>query len=119
MGGEEKAGEKIEARFFNVFKLFTFCTILCSIYTIALFIRVGADKILRCENIMVMYMYFIVLSVMSLGYILRQMNKTIIAMPTACFILFINACIPGGVMYTNNPEHLTCLCTKTNRLLRA
>ncbi len=95
-GAKKKAGEKIEARFLNVFKLFTFCTILCSIYTIALFIRVGADKILRCENIMVMYMYFIVLSVMSLGYILRQMNKTIIAMPTACFILFINACIPGG-----------------------
>lgn len=83
--------------------LFFASLLLCSIYQFLLLARIGANKALQSENIVIFFIYPALLFSIALSYLLARFPKLLLVVPLLSFLLFFSTISGLGRSYKSYP----------------
>lgn len=76
-----------------------FSFVICAVYMILLFTRVGLHKILRSENVAVLFLWYCIFVAFAFAYIIKKLDKVSLIMPIVSYILLIAVFMGDGHAY--------------------
>lgn len=92
-----KNRKKDDTIFYIAVSFFSFA--ICSVYMILLFTRVGWHKILRSENVAVLFLWYCVFVAFAFASIIKKYNKASLITPIISYILLIAVFMGDGHAY--------------------
>lgn len=75
--------------FIKAMLLILFSFVLCSVYIVLLYIRIGQNKLRRSENVFIIYIFFGLAVIVAFGYLLKNLYLGWIIVPFCFYIMVV------------------------------
>lgn len=83
-----------ESAFIKSMLLILSSFLICSVYIVLIYIRIGLNKLRRCENVFIIYIFFGLAVIIAFSYLLKKLYSAWIIVPF-CLYIMVTVTISG------------------------